>query len=48
MSFKPQLFSDNGIQLPLANEDELFILERAKISFQVKTIEYVTHLDTKI
>lgn len=37
MSFKPQLFSDEGKLLPLANDDELFILERAKISFQAKT-----------
>ncbi|TMW64991.1 hypothetical protein Poli38472_009158 [Pythium oligandrum] len=40
MSFKPQLFADEGKLLPLANEDELFILERAKISFQVKTMDH--------
>jgi hypothetical protein len=40
MSFTPQLFADEGKLLPLANDDEFFILERAKISFQVKTIEY--------
>ncbi|GLE05578.1 hypothetical protein PINS_up014610 [Pythium insidiosum] len=40
MSFQPQLFSDEGKMLPLANDDELFILERAKISFQVKTLDH--------
>jgi hypothetical protein len=39
MSFKPSLFSDEGKLLPLANEDELFILERSRISFQVKGAE---------
>ncbi|GAB9471570.1 hypothetical protein Gpo141_00008776 [Globisporangium polare] len=34
MSFTLQLFADEGKLLPLANDDELFILERAKISFQ--------------
>lgn len=34
MSFTLQLFIDEGKLLPLANDDELFILERAKISFQ--------------
>ncbi|RLN86868.1 hypothetical protein BBJ28_00021114 [Nothophytophthora sp. Chile5] len=38
MSFKPELFADEeGKQLPLAHDDELFILERAKIAFQCKT-----------
>ncbi|RLN91903.1 hypothetical protein BBJ28_00020083 [Nothophytophthora sp. Chile5] len=38
MSFKPELFADEeGKQLPLALDDELFILERAKITFQCKT-----------
>lgn len=36
--FEPELFGDDeGKLLPLARDDELFILERAKISFQVKT-----------
>ncbi|GMF25025.1 unnamed protein product [Phytophthora lilii] len=40
MSFKPELFEDEeGKKLPLANEDELFILQRAKITFQCKTPE---------
>jgi hypothetical protein len=40
--FEPQLFADDdGKLLPLALDDELFILERAKISFQVKDPAYV-------
>ncbi|OQR90820.1 hypothetical protein ACHHYP_05220 [Achlya hypogyna] len=34
MSFTPQLFSDKGKSLPLANTDEVFILERPAIAFQ--------------
>ncbi|KAF4322220.1 hypothetical protein BBO99_00002834 [Phytophthora kernoviae] len=42
MSFKPELFEDDeGKKLPLANQDELFILQRAKITFQCKTPEHV-------
>jgi hypothetical protein len=42
MSFKPELFEDEeGKKLPLALESELFILQRAKITFQCKTPEYV-------
>ncbi|DBA04903.1 TPA: hypothetical protein N0F65_006905 [Lagenidium giganteum] len=40
MSFKVQLFSDEGKLLPLANDDELFILERSRISFQTKAIDH--------
>jgi hypothetical protein len=36
MSFKPELFADGGKLLPLANKDEVFILERPGIEFQVK------------
>lgn len=40
--FEPQLFEDDeGKLLPLALDDELFVLERAKISFQVKDPAYV-------
>lgn len=43
MSFKPELFEDDeGKKLPLANQNELFILQRAKITFQCKTPEWVT------
>lgn len=41
--FEPQLFADDtGKQLPLALEDELFILERANVSFQAKAPTYVS------
>lgn len=37
MSFTPELFAMDGKLLPLAQDDELFVLERPKISFQVKS-----------
>ncbi|KUF89926.1 DNA repair protein rad5 [Phytophthora nicotianae] len=41
MSFKPELFEDEeGKKLPLALENELFILQRAKITFQCKTPDH--------
>uniref|UniRef100_K3X0E3 GRAM domain-containing protein n=1 Tax=Globisporangium ultimum (strain ATCC 200006 / CBS 805.95 / DAOM BR144) TaxID=431595 RepID=K3X0E3_GLOUD len=40
MSFTVQLFAAEDKLLPLANEDELFILERAKISFQTKSPDH--------
>ncbi|POM80220.1 Hypothetical protein PHPALM_1974 [Phytophthora palmivora] len=41
MSFKLELFEDEeGKKLPLANENELFILQRAKITFQCKTPDH--------
>ncbi|KAF1322450.1 hypothetical protein FI667_g11175, partial [Globisporangium splendens] len=40
MSFTVQLFAVEDKLLPLANEDELFILERAKISFQTKSSDH--------
>ncbi|RHY86826.1 hypothetical protein DYB37_005848 [Aphanomyces astaci] len=33
MSFKLSLFSDDGKLMPLANDDEMFILERPGVSF---------------
>lgn len=36
MAFHVDVFADEGKLLPLAHEDELFILERAKISFQTR------------
>ncbi|CEG35111.1 WW domain binding protein WBP-2, contains GRAM domain [Plasmopara halstedii] len=42
MSFNPELFEDdNGKKLPLAYENEFFILEREKITFQCKTPEQI-------
>lgn len=37
MSFEPKLFEDDkGTKLPLAHDSELFILQRAKMTFQCK------------
>ncbi|ETV79269.1 hypothetical protein, variant [Aphanomyces astaci] len=37
MSFKLSLFSDDGKLMPLANDDEMFILERPGVSFTCTT-----------
>lgn len=37
MSFTLELFAVDGKLLPLAQDNELFVLERPNVSFQVKS-----------